>query len=320
MKSNFFDPIYRPLNKYLWDTWFIKQQNTYHAFYLQCTNNIQDPEERHNLSSIGHATSNDLIKWHEQPTALLPTNNAWDDLCLWTGSTIKHNDLYYMFYTGRSKQTGLTQKIGFATSKNLNSWTKYHKPILEAQNELFSITNTSNEIGSPPAWRDPFVFKNNNKFYLILSARIKTGTIYNACLAIFESNNLIEWKKPKVLLDLGLFDEMETPQIIKQDDYYYLLFSCKKEKCHPSIQKKAHSALYCFRSKNIYGPYEKTTSTGAIINYKSAMYNVRLLQKKENLYWAIGFLQNDKNNRFIGGISQPFRVRLPVEQIINIVV
>ena len=75
---------YSPKGKKLWDSWFIREGDEYHIFYLQALPS-DDPEKRHDdRISIGHAVSADLIDWKELPTALEP-GDSWDNFALWTG-------------------------------------------------------------------------------------------------------------------------------------------------------------------------------------------------------------------------------------------
>ncbi|MCH8520222.1 MAG: family 43 glycosylhydrolase [Nanoarchaeota archaeon] len=187
---------YAPNNKFLWDSWFIKEEDTYHVFYLQA-NKTQDSELRHNNNvSIGHAISKDLINWEELPVALEPgvLDEDWDNLSLWTGCVYKKDNLYYMFYTGRSKNEHemWIQKIGLATSQDLINWTKYeHNPLLEAK-EYYYIDNEKNTLGKIGAFRDPDIFydKTYQKYFMLISARENSIDLenktreYNGCIAL----------------------------------------------------------------------------------------------------------------------------------------
>ena len=121
--------FYSPANKYLWDFWIIKSKNYYHLFHLQAPRNLPSPNDRHEYASIGHAVSSDLYHWRDEGTVLEKgPEGSWDDTSLWTGSTIKKDDLFYMFYTSRSStENRKIQRISVAISKDLKNWKKYAK-------------------------------------------------------------------------------------------------------------------------------------------------------------------------------------------------
>ena len=74
--------------KWIWDSWYVRDGDLWHAFFLQADKALGDPDLRHFNVSHGHATSYDLRNWDYQGTVLVPANTpAWDDcnlvlLCL----------------------------------------------------------------------------------------------------------------------------------------------------------------------------------------------------------------------------------------------
>src|SRR3990167_3801176 len=162
---------YSPGVKLLWDSWLIKYNKKFHIFYLQAAPS-KAPKERHDsYVTIGHAVSDNLTHWKEFPVALTPGgNDSWDNLALWTGSVIKKDGKYFIFYTGRNKNADKKwiQKIGLAISYDLIKWDKSkNNPILEAQ-KYYYIDNQKNKLGKIGAWRDPFVLQDpkSHKYYM----------------------------------------------------------------------------------------------------------------------------------------------------------
>ena len=91
---------------------------------------------------IGYATAKNETTWTKHPLnpVLSPgPSGSWDDARVFYGAVVYDSTahLYYMFYTGDNKDTtgdnkdtGIT-KIGFATSSDGISWTKFSKnPVL----------------------------------------------------------------------------------------------------------------------------------------------------------------------------------------------
>jgi len=122
-------------DKWIWDFWLVQDGSYYHIFYLQAPKSLKLETRRHHNATIGHAVSKDLMNWQIMADPLKPGEGGdWDDLATWTGSVIKKDNLWFMFYTGvNKKENGLIQRIGFATSKDLVRWEKYsNNPVIEA--------------------------------------------------------------------------------------------------------------------------------------------------------------------------------------------
>lgn len=330
--------IYAPEEKFLWDVWFIKDKGIYHAFHLQ-SKKIKNHIDKQNFSSIGHAISVDLINWQELPTALVPGKKGeWDDRALWTGSVIKKDKKYYMYYTGRKqgKENFWIQKIGLAISDDLLNWKKYDKnPILVADEINYYMDNDKNELGGDykydggsilggtPAWRDPFVFRDpkSKKYYMTISARKKGDKkIYNACIALAESKDLIKWKILPPILAPNKFDEMEVSQVVYKKGKYYLYFSVGDKKSYePKFRKKydlKHGALFCYYSDNLNKEFKPIKNSGKVIDYKDKFFAIRMIQDNQENFISMGFLNLDENKNFRGEMTFPYQVIIKDEEII----
>ena len=60
-------------DKWIWDSWYAKDGDTYHGFFLQADRALGDPDLRHFNVSQGHATSVDLVNWTHLGTMLRPS-------------------------------------------------------------------------------------------------------------------------------------------------------------------------------------------------------------------------------------------------------
>jgi len=90
----------------------------------------------------------------------------WDNLHVWAPSIVRQGITYYMFYTGVQLDTIIPppnlvtseiQRIGVATSVDLNSWTQDPTPVYF--NKKASWTFQDSTQNKPGSWqfRDPFV-------------------------------------------------------------------------------------------------------------------------------------------------------------------
>ena len=113
--------------QWIWDSWYVRTGDTWHAFFLKADKSIGDPDLRHFNVTQGHAVSTDLKTWEHRGTSLSPAAApAFDDTAVWTGSVLKGpDDLWHLFYTGASSaEKGLYQRVGHATSPDLDTWTR----------------------------------------------------------------------------------------------------------------------------------------------------------------------------------------------------
>src|SRR4051812_1228354 len=114
-------------DKWAWDFWLAQDGGNYHLFFLQADKSLGDPDLRHWNVSIGHAVSTDLRSWKALGTCLAPARGpAFDDGTTWTGSIIRHDGLWHLFYTGTStSEDRKKQRIGLATSTDLHRWQRH---------------------------------------------------------------------------------------------------------------------------------------------------------------------------------------------------
>ncbi|MCP4668467.1 MAG: hypothetical protein GY849_19150, partial [Deltaproteobacteria bacterium] len=106
--------------------WVIKDGATYKMWYSGSDNTI-DPEED---SQIGYATSSDGVTWVKHGSnPVLPKGGAndWDGDTVQWPSVIKDGGTYKMWYAAWNDAQG-TDAIGYATSTDGITWTKYNDP------------------------------------------------------------------------------------------------------------------------------------------------------------------------------------------------
>lgn len=206
------------------------------------------------------------------------SNPCSQDFAIGTGSIIKSNSTYYAFYTGHnpnypSSCTATREGVMLATSTSLNS--------AFAKNTSFSTLYAPVNLGydQNDNFRDPYVFYDDlsAKYYLILAARKNVNGTWRGVIPYYTSSDLLNWSYQGVLYDGGLqnFFMMETPEIFKMGDTYYLLFSD-------------------YDSKNIY--YRKSTSLTANWNKPDGLDRF----EGKGIY-AAKTAADDNGNRYIFG-------------------
>lgn len=156
----------------------IKFNGKYHVFYQSYPADV-------NWGPIlwGHAVSDDLTHWEHLPNALYPDRKYDRDGCF-SGSAIEFDGKLYLMYTGFSINGGgsnIRQVQCLAVSEDGVSFKKIGVVISSDQLP---------ESYSKSDFRDPKVWRENDKFYAIVAARKKHG---RGRLLVYSSDDLMSW-------------------------------------------------------------------------------------------------------------------------------
>jgi beta-fructofuranosidase len=153
---------------------FIQAHGRYHLFYqwnpLTC---------RHGAKWWGHWSSGDLVHWHHEPVALLPTEEYEISGC-YSGSAVLNNDKITLLYTGNVKYADGSRTANQCLAEEMSDGT-YHKlgPV---------ITLPDGYTGHV---RDPKVWQHDGLWYMVLAAQspeIKGKVLF------YRSADLKQWK------------------------------------------------------------------------------------------------------------------------------
>lgn len=319
-------------DKWIWDSWYTKDGDTYHAFYLHASRALGDPVRRHRHPIVGHAISKDLTNWTVVADAIIVSDEpeAFDSWTTWTGSVIRNDDgTWWMFYTGTSRgDGGEVQRIGAATSPDLMTWTKISKQALsEADSRYENWLRPDGKV--EVNWRDPWVFR--------FPAGVTTGA---AAVGVQDgvephavwhmlttphgndaerpqrgltghatSTDLINWTTQAPLSQVGQsFDQMEVFQFEIVDGVPVLVFCCAwpdisadrlaKLGQHDATYSLAVSADLSELNFNKAYPYDFNSEF---------VYAGRIIQGPDGKWNLIGFVQNAANE-FEGYLSDPIPV------------
>ena len=132
----------------------VKKDGVYHLFYIRHNVNLPGNATE---NDFGHAFSSDLIHWTQDAPVLATAPDGWDNEHVWAPSIIEKNGLYYMFYAGVNQTPGVYdsyQRIGFATSPDLETWTHQDAPVFSCAQVPWAFCNPLNNL---TGFRDPFV-------------------------------------------------------------------------------------------------------------------------------------------------------------------
>lgn len=295
-------------DRWIWDFWLVEHDSTFHVFYLQAPKSLGDPDLRHVNVSIGHATSTDLTDWTLRPDALAPsTTPAWDDRSTWTGSIIRHDDRWHLFYTGtRRADGGLVQRVGRATSTDLDHWEREPEP------RIVSDARWYEQLGADwfdEAWRDPWVFRGDDgDFHALITARHRTGEAKDrGCVAHARSTDLDHWEVVAPITPPGGFGELEVPQVHGIDGMWFLIFSSVVETQSEERRRTgAGSGTYVVAADDPLGPFDVAAAKPLLADRGATSYGGRLVECDgvKLLTW----LSRDEAGGFVGELSDPVPV------------
>ena len=297
--------------QWVWDSWFVFDGENHHAFYLQASRALGDPERRHRNTTVGHAISRDLTNWKVLADAIAPSDSpAPDSWTTWTGSVVRQPDgLWRMFYTGTSREDeGQRQTVCAATSPDLITWTKVENlPVLTSDSRWYGTL----QGGYPyEAFRDPWVFKmaGESGWTMLVTAELKDSINprQRAAMAMAKSDDLVSWKllpatsKP----DQG-FSETEVFQYEIVDGVPILLFCT----AGPNIseERRAEGEAGGVYSLPVREDLEDINFEHATLFPRENIYASRLVQDVDGGWNLIAFV-NYVDGEFVGELCDPIPV------------
>ena len=155
----------------------------YHVFFQYAPFDVEG-----GLKFWGHYTSEDLVDWKYEGTALYP-DSPYDCHGVYSGSALAESEKLHLFFTGNVKIDGDYDYIneGRETSTlHVESEDGIHFGDKE---EIISFEKYPEEFTCHI--RDPKVWKENDRYFMVLGGRLKGD---KGAVLVYESENLKEWK------------------------------------------------------------------------------------------------------------------------------
>ncbi len=296
------------VDSWVWDSWYVFDGSRHHAFYLKASRALKNPQRRHRHPYIGHAVSNDLTNWEVLPDAVAISDApAWDSWTTWTGSVARdENGLWWMFYTGTSREDGGDiQRVGAATSKDLITWDKVPGPLTEADPTWYEQLDY--QLWHDQAWRDPWVFKHDGTWHMIVTARGLDGEKYGRGVAGHAiSEDLRNWKVlPPLTSTSSGFGQMEVIQISEIDGIPTILWCCGPgELTEERRSKYPHGGMFATTGPSILGPFDPNQ---AVWFPHETLYAARAVEHNGD-WFLLGFIGGPDDDGFGGYLSDPIPV------------
>src|SRR6185437_6471344 len=208
---------YHPRDMYVWDSWYFNHRDEVHVIHLQ-KNRPGSDRPAIDGRSLGHAFSKDFLTWTELPIALYPgSEGSVDDLDLFTGCTIYHSGIYYLYYTARKRsEEGRVQRLCVATSQDAIHWTKHAGPVIVPNQRWYEEGDC----------RDLMVVEDpeTKKFHGFFTARIRSNELTEtAVVGHATSTDLIHWNQGPPVFAPGAYGILEEPDIFKLDGRWWII-------------------------------------------------------------------------------------------------
>lgn len=160
------------------------------------------------LKFWGHYKSNNMIEWEYIDTALFP-DQPYDCHGVYSGSVLVEDDTMHLFYTGNVKFQGDYNYI--TEGRGSNTIYAQCKNGLLIEEKKCIMTNADYPADLTCHVRDPKVWKEKGKYYMVLGARTKEdiGQVLLYC-----SKDKVNWKLVNRLMAKEKFGYMwECPDL-----------------------------------------------------------------------------------------------------------
>ena len=135
-----------------------------------------------------------------------------------TGSIVKVDGLYHMFYCKFTFEPYMRQYACHATSEDFRNWTEHPEDTFMPDGVIYEMSD----------WRDPHVIWNEEEqcWWMILCAQARGRTMRKGCVGLCKSTDLKHWDYCEPLYAPTTNQSgHECPDIFKWGDWWYLTYS-----------------------------------------------------------------------------------------------
>lgn len=211
---------------WVWDTWFAVDGDLVHAFFLHAPRSLGDPDLRHAHARVGHAVSRDLVTWDiHAPVLTNPPAEAPDARATWTGSVVRDGDHWLMAFSGLSNRDDgrFVQRIGLATSPDLDTWTRIDTEIAADPRWYETLATGTGE----EHWRDPWAWIDPaGVLHLLITARASVGDpSFRGVIGHAWSRDRRTFEVGPPLTVPGEIAQLEVPQLVRIEDERWALLA-----------------------------------------------------------------------------------------------
>ena len=165
----------------------------------------------------GHYRSRDLLHWEQLPPMLYP-DQPWDIHGVYSGSALVEDGTMYLYYTGNVKFSGDYDYITAGRGHNTALAVSRDGVTVESNELLLENKDYPSDLTCHV--RDPKVWAQDGKYYMVLGARTKEE---RGELLVYESEDKRRWQHCNTLTTQDKFGYMwECPDLFCLDGQWFL--------------------------------------------------------------------------------------------------
>lgn len=311
---------------WIWDAWYARDGEVWHAFFLQAPKSLGEPELRHWHTTVGHATSRNLRDWEHHGTCFAPRGEpAWDDH-IWTGSVVRGDDgLWHMLYTGSSRaEDGLKQRIGRATSRDLHHWERAGPgPCLDIDPDRYEELRLG--FWHDRAFRDPWVMRDPEGAGWLMSFTARVPNVVEpnggGAIGFATSPDLAEWTLHDPVHSGG-FGQLEVPQVIELEGRWFCLFctaAAHFSKAQAEITPGGPvTGTHYLVGDGPRGPWRVAPGPFLDGGLPPRRYAARILEAEDGPV-LLGFADRPDGVHFQGHVTDPDPVEVTAEGLLRVI-
>ena len=134
-----------------------------------------------------------------------------------TGSVIKHDGVYHLFYCVFTHKPE-RQYICHAVSEDMQTWKPLPEETFAPDDSIYQLTD----------WRDPFVFYNEEEkcWWMLVCTQEKGVTARQGCVGLCTSDDLHHWTcQQPIYAPHASMSAYECPDMFFMNGWWYLVFS-----------------------------------------------------------------------------------------------
>ncbi|WP_226005821.1 GH32 C-terminal domain-containing protein [Natrinema salinisoli] len=184
----------------------VEWNGRYHVFYQY---NPGGPY--HHAIHWGHAVSDDLVHWRDEPVALTPSPNGPDRSGCWSGCTVVDDGTPTLLYTGGRGRRQLPC-LATAGDEELRTWTKHvENPVIESAPVDPPILETEHWEAE---FRDHCIWSEDDRWYHVIGSGVQD---VGGTALLYVADELTEWEYVGSLLVgdwEGAGDVWECPELL----------------------------------------------------------------------------------------------------------
>ena len=256
----------------------------------------------------GHVKTKDFIHWERLPAALAPDSDYDKDGCFSGGAVELPDGRHMLLYTGvRNVRRRNGKMESFQTQcAAIGDGVDYEKlslnPVIDA--------GLLPEGGSVHDFRDPKIWRENDKFYTVIGNRCADGS---GTILLFESEDALHWRYVSVVAAChNQFGRMwECPDFFRLDGKTVLLTS-PQEMAAIGLEFHPGNGTVCLIGSFDQSTHHLMRENVQAIDYGLDFYAPQTLETSDGRRVMIGWMQNWETSgslpqelRFFGQMTLP---------------